>query len=152
PDDHDVYHGNVWGAGGKKADGFGQPGQDSGGYQEPAQWVNMVQRTQTSHLPDPYDPTPVLQEISVYYTEMLYGGVSFAIVEDRKWKSAPKVVIPKAEIVNGWAQNPQYDAARDGDVAGAQLLGSRQIAFLKHWAQDWSGGAWYKAVVSQTVM
>ena len=150
PDDHDVYHGNVWGAGGKKADGFGDPGQDSGGYVEPAEWVNMVQRTQTSHLPDPFDPTPVQQNIGVYYTDFLYGGVSYAIIEDRKWKSAPKVLLPKAEIVNGWAQNPEYNAARDGDVPGAQLLGPRQISFLKHWAQDWQG-AWMKVFVSQTV-
>jgi alkaline phosphatase D len=140
----------VWGAGGRRADGFGQAGQDSGGYQEPAPWVNMVQRTQTSHLPDPFDPAPVLQGITVYYTDLLYGGVSFAILEDRKWKSAPKQVLPDAQIVNGWAQNPKYDAAKHGDVAGAQLLGARQIDFLQHWAADWSGVR-MKAAVSQTV-
>jgi hypothetical protein len=151
PDDHDVYHGNVWGAGGRKAEGEGQTGQDSGGYKEPAEWVNMVQRTQTSHLPDPFDPTPVEQRIGVYYTELVRGGVSFAILEDRKWKSAPKFAVPKARIVNGWAQNPDYDAARDGDAAGAQLLGQRQIDFLHRWARDWSGGVWIKAAVSQTI-
>lgn len=151
PDDHDVYHGNVWGAGGRKAEGEGQAGQDSGGYKEAAEWVNMVQRTQTSHLPDPFDPTPVDQGIGVYYTELLCGGVSFAILEDRKWKSAPKFAVPKAQIVNGWAKNPAYNAAVDGDAAGAQLLGPRQIHFLHHWAQDWSGGAWIKAAVSQTI-
>ena len=159
PDDHDVYHGNVWGAGGRKAD---QPPrdlpanqrtkqwQDSGGYKMPAAWVNAVQRTQTSHLPDPFDPTPVEQGIGVYYTSMLYGGLSFALLEDRKWKSAPKVAIPMANIENGWAQNPAYNAARDGDVPGANLLGSRQIEFLEKWAQDWNG-AFLKIVVSQTV-
>ena len=150
PDDHDVYHGNVWGAGGRRAEGTGQPAQDSGGYQEPAEWVNMVQRTQTSHLPDPFDPAPVEQGIGVYYTDFLYGGVSMAIVEDRKWKSAPKMTMPKAQIVNGWAQNPEYKAPRDGDVKGAQLLGERQMQFLKHWAADWQG-AWIKAVVTQTL-
>ena len=110
----------------------------------------MVQRTQTSHLPDPFDPTPVEQDITVYYTELLYGGVSFAIVEDRKWKSAPKPTMPAAKIVNGWAQNPQYNPARDGDVPGAQLLGPRQMEFLKKWAADWSG-AWMKAMISQTL-
>jgi alkaline phosphatase D len=151
PDDHDVYHGNIWGAGGRRADGAGQKGQDSGGYTMPAEWVNAVQRTQTSHLPDPYDPTPVEQGITVYYTHLLYGGLSTAIVEDRKFKSAPKVFLPKAQIINGWAQNPDYDAAKDGDVPGAQLLGQRQLDFLNTWATDWSGGAWMKAVVSQTV-
>tara|TARA_R110000737_G_scaffold29150_1_gene47566 strand:+ start:1505 stop:3064 length:1560 start_codon:yes stop_codon:yes gene_type:complete len=66
PDDHDVYHGNVWGESGKKADtseGHGMLAQDSGGYKMPPEWVNMVQFTQTSHLPDPFDPSPVKQNI-----------------------------------------------------------------------------------------
>jgi alkaline phosphatase D len=151
-DDHDVYHGNLWGAGGRHAEGLGQDGQDSGGYIEPATWVNMMQRTQTSHLPDPYDPTPVEQNIAVYYTELRWGGISFAILEDRKWKSAPKIKIPFARIKNGWAQNPDYNAARDGDVAGAELLGPRQLSFLDHWAQDWSGGTWLKVALSQTLL
>jgi len=151
PDDHDVYHGNLWGAGGRHAEGFGFEGQDKGGYTMPARFVNAVQRTQTSNLPDPYDPTPVEQGITVYYTDMLYGGISFAIIEDRKWKSAPKQLLPFARIVNGWAQNPNYDAARQGDVPGAQLLGPRQEKFLNEWAVDWSGGAWMKVVISQTI-
>ena len=151
PDDHDVYHGNVWGAGGRHAEGQGVAGQDSGGYIEPAAWVNMMQRTQTGHLPDPFDPTPVEQGIGVYYTELLCGGVSFALLEDRKFKSAPKQFLPDAKIVNGWAQNPAFNPARDGDAPGAQLLGDRQHKFLDHWAADWSGGAWMKAVVSQTL-
>jgi len=151
PDDHDVYHGNLWGAGGRHAEGEGYEGQDKGGYTMPAAFVNAVQRTQTSHLPDPYDPAPVEQGITVYYCPLLYGGVSFAVIEDRKWKSAPRQFLPKADIVNGWAQNPAYDAARDGDAPGAELLGPRQIEFLERWAADWSGGAWMKAVISQTL-
>ncbi|MEK7409343.1 MAG: alkaline phosphatase D family protein [Acidobacteriota bacterium] len=151
PDDHDVYHGNLWGAGGRHAEGEGYKGQDQGGYTMPAAFVNAVQRTQTSHLPDPFDPTPVEQGITVYYCPLLYGGVSFAVIEDRKWKSAPREFLPKAKIVNGWAQDPGYDAARDGDAPGAQLLGPRQNEFLNKWAADWSGGAWMKVVISQTL-
>jgi hypothetical protein len=151
PDDHDVYQGNVWGAGGRHAEGVGKPGQDSGGYVEPATWVNMMQRTQTSHLPDPYDPTPAEQNIGVYYTDLSWGGISFAILEDRKWKSAPKIVLPFARIVNGWAQNPEYVASRDGDAPGAELLGPRQLKFLDAWAQDWSRKTWMKVALSQTL-
>jgi hypothetical protein len=153
PDDHDVYHGNVWGAGGRRAEpgSTQQEVQDSGGYAQPAQWVNMVQRTQTSRLPDPHDATPVEQNIGVYYCSLNWGGVSFAIIEDRKWKSAPKTVLPKAKIVNGWAQNPEYNAPTDGDAPGAQLLGERQIRFLNQWAADWTGGTWMKVLVSQTI-
>ena len=151
PDDHDVYHGNLWGAGGRRSWGEGYEGQDRGGYVMPAEWVNMVQRTQTSHHPDPYDPAPVEQGIGVYYGPLLYGGLSFAVVEDRKWKSAPKEFLPKAQIVNGWAQNADYNAARDGDAKGAQLLGARQVKFLNDWARDFSGSAWMKVVISQTL-
>ena len=150
-DDHDMYHGNIWGAGGRHAEGTGFEGQDSGGYMQPAAWVNVVQRCQASHLPDPVDPTPVEQGITVYYTDLRIGGISFAILEDRKWKSPPKQLLPQAKIVNGWAQNPEYNAAKEGDVAGAQLLGPRQLKFLDQWSADWSGGVWMKAVISQTL-
>lgn len=152
PDDHDVYHGNVWGAAGRRAElRDGYEGPDQGGYVMPPEWVNMVQRTQTSNMPDPVDPAPVQQGIGVYFTDMLYGGLSTAIIEDRKWKSAPREMLPQAKIVNGWPQNPDYDAAKNRDVPGVELLGPRQEAFLEKWAADWSGGAWMKTVVSQTI-
>ncbi len=151
PDDHDVYHGNLWGAGGRHAQGVGKKGQDTGGYTMPAEWVNMVQRTQTSHLPDPYDPTPVEQGIAVYYCDMAYGGVSFAILEDRKFKSSPTVMVPEGKVFNGWFQNPDFDPAKSADVPGAKLLGDRQLKFLRDWAADWSRGVWMKVVLSQTI-
>ena len=153
PDDHDVYQGNVWGDGGHAAN-LSQSyaaGTDGGGYCMPPLWVDMIQRTQTSHMADPYDPTPVEQGISVYYGPMLLGGVSFAIIEDRKWKSSPTMKLPEAKIINGWAQNPDFDSAKEGDVPGAELLGPRQEKFLEHWAADWSSGIWMKAVISQTL-
>lgn len=150
-DDHDVYHGNIWGAGGRAASGEGAEGQDSGGYKMDPGWVNIVQRTQTSHLPDPFDPTPVKQGIGVYYTDVTYGGVSFAIVEDRKWKSAPRDFLPGANVRNGFAQNPDFDARTQGDAAGAELLGRRQLEFLEQWAADWSGDVRMKVVVSPTL-
>ena len=152
PDDHDVYHGNVWGAGGKATiPGFDIVAQDSGGYKMPARWINMVQRTQTSHLPDPADPAPVEQGIGVYFCELQYAGLSIAVLEDRKFKSAPAPLLPKGEIRNGWAQNPDFKPDKDADPPGAELLGERQLRFLKNWAVDWSGGTWMKAVFSQTL-
>lgn len=152
-DDHDVYHGNIWGAGGiATPEGLGgAAAQDLGGYKMPVEWVNMVQRTQTSHMPDAYDSTPVTQGIEVYYTDMKYAGVSFAILEDRKFKSAPKLLLPKAKIHNGWMQNVNFDAAVNADVKGAVLLGDRQLKFLEHWSADWSENTWMKVVLSQTI-
>ena len=154
PDDHDVYHGNVWGEGGRHApteNGWGAVAQDQGGYKMPAEWVNAVQVTQTSHLPDPYDPTPVEQGIDVYYTRWDYGGVSFAILEDRKFKSAPANVLPaEARVLNGWIQNPDFDVRDHRDPPNAELLGRRQMAFLEEWAEDWSGATYMKVALSQT--
>ena len=154
PDDHDVYHGNIWGEGGHAAPldrGWGAPAQDRGGYKMPAAWVNAVQRAQTSHLPDPPDPSPVDQGIGVYFTAWEYGGVSFAILEDRKFKSAPANVLPaEARVENGWIQNPDFDVREHRDPPGATLLGDRQMAFLAEWVRDWRGPTHLKVVLSQT--
>ena len=146
PDDHDVYQGNIWGGGGRKVQ---QKEHDSGGYVMDPAWVNMVQRTQTSHLPDPYDATPVEQGISVYYTDITYGRISFAVLEDRKWKSGPKGLCPPT---GGRADNvtdPNFDP-RTADVPGAVLLGRRQLRFLADWAADWRD-AEFKVALSQTI-
>ena len=153
-DDHDVYHGNIWGAGGRatpEAFGQGAKAQDAGGYKMPARWVKMVERTQTSHLPDPFDSTPIAQGIGTYYTDMVYGGISFAIIEDRKFKSAPKALLPEARIANGWPQNKNFDMIKDGDAPEAKLLGERQLLFLDQWASDWSYQAEMKLLLSQTI-
>lgn len=152
-DDHDVYHGNIWGAGGiATPKGLnGAAAQDKGGYKMNPVWVNMVQRTQTSHLPDPIDNRPVAQNIGVYFTNINYAGVSFAVLEDRKFKSAPSPIMPEARIVNGWSKNPDWDAATQGDVKGAVMLGQRQLDFLEEWAADWTDSVWMKVVLSQTI-
>ena len=113
-DDHDVYHGNLWGNGGRLA-----PERDPnrGGYRCTGEFVNVVQRTQCGHNPDAYDATPIGQGISVYYGSFRYGGVSFAVLEDRKFKTA---------ALQG----------SDLDVHEAELLGARQEKFLAAWAEE----------------
>ncbi len=152
PDDHDVFHGNIWGNGGiATPNGLtGTTAQDQGGYKMPPAFVNMVQRTQTSHLPDPYDPAPVAQGIGVYYTTLTYGGISFAIIEDRKFKSAPTPLLPKAKVWNGWPQNREFGTDKM-DHPEAVLLGDRQLNFINDWSADWSGGVWMKVLLSQTI-
>ena len=146
PDDHDVGHANLWGAGGKKSNtGAGH----DGGYFKPLEYVKEVERAQTSHLPDPYDPTPVQRGIGVYYTAMTLGRISFAIIEDRKFKSGPLGLVPKMGPRPDHIRDPNYDP-KTVDVPGAKLLGERQLKFLRHWAADWRG-ADMKAVLSQTV-
>jgi len=153
PDDHDVFHGNVWGAGGRPTPPglSGAEAQDQGGYRLPPEWVNMVQRTQAAHLPEPRNPEASQYDIDVYFTDIVYGGVSFAVVEDRKFKSPPKLLLPEADVWNGWAQNPEWDARTQGDVPAASLLGESQERFLDDWAEDWKDGVWMKVVLSQTI-
>ncbi|MBN2475257.1 MAG: hypothetical protein JXB62_11650 [Pirellulales bacterium] len=146
PDDHDVGQGNLWGEGGKVSHLAG--GAD-GGYIMPADYVNMVQRGQTSHLPDPYDPTPIQQGITVYYTSLNVGGIDFAIVEDRKFKTGPAGLIPQQGPRPDHINDPDYDRA-SVDVPEARLLGRRQLKFLHDWGRHWQG-AEMKAVLSQTI-
>jgi hypothetical protein len=146
PDDHDVGQGNLWGAGGVKSNT--RAGHD-GGYATDVEYVKEVQRAQTSHLPDPYDPTPIARGIGVYYTSINVGEVSFAIIEDRKFKSGPQGLVPQRGPRPDHVLDPNYDP-KSVDVPGATLLGERQLKFLRDWAADWRG-ADMKAVLSQTI-
>ncbi len=136
PDDHDVFQGNLWGQGGRELPEMKKPRPIRvkfalGGYAMEPDWVHLAERSQTGHLPDPYDPSPVEQGIGVYYTGFTFGGVSFAVLEDRKFKTGA--------------------ASRESKEDDPILLGERQIDFLEAWAQDWSGGARLKCVLSQTI-
>ncbi|MCA9231208.1 MAG: hypothetical protein KDA57_11180 [Planctomycetales bacterium] len=146
PDDHDVGQGNLWGANGKVSK---LPGGADGGYIMPADYVRMVERAQTSHLPDPYDPTPIQQGINVYYTSLNVGGIDFAIIEDRKFKTGPAGLIPKQGPRPDHITSTDYDP-QAVDVPEARLLGDRQLEFLHQWGQDWTR-AEMKAVLSQTI-
>ena len=97
------------------------------------------------------DASHVDQNIGVHYGELTWGSIGFAILEDRKWKSAPKTLLPGAAIRNGWPQNRDWNSAKQGDVPGAQLLGERQEKFLEKWARDWPDTVQMKAVVSATI-
>lgn len=145
PDDHDIGQGNLWGEGGKQA--LRHQGDDGGYFYHP-EYVKMVERCQTAHLPDPYDPTPIKQGIGVYYTTLRLGGVDFAIIEDRKFKSGPKGKIPQMGPRPDHINDPDYDRSTI-DLPGLKLLGDRQLAFLKAWGKEPAGGA-MKAVLSQT--
>ncbi|MEM1226652.1 MAG: hypothetical protein AAGJ40_13205 [Planctomycetota bacterium] len=146
PDDHDVGQPNLWGESGKIST---LPGAADGGYAMPGPYVRQVERAQTSHLPDPVDPRSIGQDISVYFTNLNWGGIDFAILEDRKFKTGPAGRVPKQGPRPDHIRNPDYDPA-SVDVEGAVLLGSRQLAFLDRWATDWKD-AQMKVALSQTI-
>lgn len=144
PDDHDVFQGNLWGHGGRAlpAGDSRRPAFAKGGFLMPVRWVNAIQRTQVSHLPDPVDPEPCESGIEVYFTELRYGGASFAIIEDRKFKAGPNSEVGGKGSAN---EHPgQYDLGEIG------LLGRRQEAFLQRWAEQ-AADLDVRFVCSQTI-
>ncbi|EMI21443.1 Twin-arginine translocation pathway signal [Rhodopirellula maiorica SM1] len=146
PDDHDVGQPNLWGESGKIST---LSGAADGGYAKPGVYVKEVERAQTSHLPDPVDPHKIGQGIGVYFTNLNWGGIDFAILEDRKFKTGPAGRVPKQGPRPDHIRNPEYDPA-SVDVPGAVLLGERQLKFIDNWAQDWSD-AKMKVALSQTI-
>ncbi|MDW7692877.1 alkaline phosphatase D family protein [Flammeovirgaceae bacterium SG7u.111] len=151
PDDHEVYQGNLWGEGGKKVTVEqwydGNP-DDRSGYVQPVDMLNVVVKTNAAHLPDPYDATPMDNDIMVYYSDLVYGNVSFGIVMDRAFKSGP-------EKVSWWEGRSDHlkepiDSPSQLEKPGLKLLGDRQLEFLEHWVNDWEG-AKMKCLLTQTV-
>ena len=146
PDDHDAGQPNLWGESGKVST---LQGAADGGYIQPGDYVQEVERAQTSHLPDPVDPGNIGQGIGVYFTNLNWGGVDFAVLEDRKFKTGPAGRVPKQGPRPDHIRNPEYDPA-SVDIEGAVLLGDRQLAFLDEWTQDWSD-AEMKMALSATI-
>lgn len=143
-DDHDYSFGNLWGAGGIESP---SRGDGAGGFYWDPSYIHMIEGAMTSHLPDPYDPTPIARGIGVYYTRMRVGGIDFALLEDRKWKSGykhPDNWIYGSDKIT----DPLFDTLLL-DAPGLVMLGQRQLDFLDDWAQDWTR-AEMKTVLSQT--
>jgi hypothetical protein len=134
PGPADVFQRALWGEGGRPT-----LKDTLGGYVHPASFVQVVHRTQTNHLPDPVDPAPALQSLPVWFTELTYGRVGFALIEDHKWKSGCQGIglpLPEGdrpELVPDETLDP-----RQLDLPGLKLWGDRQIAFLERWAADWT--------------
>ncbi|MBC8352900.1 MAG: sulfatase-like hydrolase/transferase [Planctomycetes bacterium] len=153
-DDHDIYANDLWGDGGRRMTGD----RTSGGYPMHPLWVNAAERTQTWHLPDPVQVGPWGDGINAYFTSLDYGGVSFAILEDRKFKSPPSEVISEAirdprtgkpnrtpEVI----MDPAFDA-RKLDREDLQLLGKAQEEFVSAWANRVAKKKRLAAVLSQS--
>ena len=147
PDDHDVYHGNLWGEGGI-AQPRGPGKDDIRGFVQSVEMVNVVNRTMCGQLPDPYDPAPIEQGMSVWYTDINYGRTSFAVVTDRIFKSGP-------EAVSDWeGRHDHLTEPREDlsflDKPGLKMLGDRQMKFLNEWILNWEN-ADMKVLLSQTL-
>jgi len=153
-DDHDVYADDLWGRGGLRMVGE----RTNGGYPMHPSWVNAVEQTQTWHLPDPANPGPWGDGIRAYFTSLDYGGVQFAILEDRKFKSAPGEVLsapvskPGASEPNQTLEvieDPDFDVTKI-DHPDLQLLGEAQERFVGQWAERVARNRQLAAVLNQS--
>lgn len=155
-DDHDVFANDLWGNGGLTMKGD----RTTGGYPCHPNWVNAVELTQTGTLPSPVDRGPHGDGVLAYYTALKYGGVSFAILEDRKFKSPPSEVITRPILAPGQKPNrkrqnlevirdPDFDCTRL-DHPDLQLLGSKQESFLADWARELGESGQLGAILSQS--
>ena len=147
PDDHDVFQGNLWGGGGIARSAETANSDDLMGFTQTVKMVNVVNTTQCSHLPDPFDPSPIEQGMKVWYTSLNYGRVSFAIISDRVFKSGPDLVA-EWEGRKDHLKEPLKDLSAI-DRPDLELLGKRQELFLESWIRDWKD-ADMKVLLSQT--
>ena len=158
-DDHDVFANDLWGRGGLRMTGP----RTTGGYPTHLDWVNAAEFTQTGNLPDPVNPGPHGDGVMAYYTALEYGGVHFAILEDRKFKSAPSEVITELIAPPGFSwpkerttdfeievvMDPNYDCTQL-DRPDLHLLGRDQEIFLENWANRLKASGSIGAVLSQS--
>ena len=85
----------------------------------------------------------------MWFTNLNWGNVDFAILEDRKFKTGPAGRVPKQGPRPDHIRNPEYDPS-SVDVDGAVLLGERQLKFLDTWSGDWAD-AKMKVALSATI-
>ncbi len=162
-DDHDIWQINLWGKGG--AASLNPAKKDipkryhpwrtfmyrhDQGYILPGKWINMVESSQMDHLPR-HSNEPLLQGILPRYGRVEYGGISFALLEDRKHKSSPLDFVPESLPMGGHMTNKEFNI-KDADTPHAKLYGDKQLAFIDEWAADWSHHAQMKIVLSQTIL
>ncbi len=144
-DDHDVYQGNLWGNSGispNKPKSELTP--EDGGFNMGKDFVNIVQKTQVSHLPPTASPTTT-NGIDNYFGQLDWAGISFAMLEDRKFKST--LPAPSEALVSA----DDKILTKRFDTDDVQLLGEEQLAFLENWATTWTENTWLKVALSQTI-
>lgn len=134
PDDHDVFQGNLFGNGGVALPNPKALQWTAGGYIMPKRWINAVEKCYVGHLPDPAVNKILPLGIRPYFTSLVYANISFAILEDRKFKTGPLRIPAESRLYGGI-----------GD-----LLGADQETFLRDWASKWPYHS-MKVALSQTI-
>jgi alkaline phosphatase D len=149
PDDHDVFQGNLWGEGGAgiSIEEFEKTEESHGGFAQTPLFVNTVNKTQCGHLPDPFHKSPLASGIATWFANLNYGGVSFAIISDRLFKSGPEMIRKGTGRIDHIMER-----ASPGSLASDELefLGKQQMQFLDEWITDWQKVS-MKVLLSQTL-
>jgi hypothetical protein len=150
PDDHDVFQGNLWGEGGEgiSFEEWQKAKRDAyGGYVQTPKMVNVVAKTQCGHMPASFHAEPLNSGIKTWYTDLLYGKISFAVISDRMFKSGPEWVRHSEGRIDHIKEPLSENQLEDPNL---KFLGDRQMQFLEHWINDWKG-ADMKVLLSQTL-
>lgn len=149
PDDHDIFQGNLWGEGGKinSFEEWEKVRDAHGGYVQTPAMVNVVGLTQCGHMPAPYHAEDLASGIKPWYTDLVYGKVSFAIISDRMFKSGPDAVRKGTGRLDHIEEPLKENTLED---ASLEMLGTRQMQFLENWVNNWEG-ADMKVLLSQTL-
>lgn len=149
PDDHDVFQGNLWGEGGQGIafDEWEKVKDAHGGLVQTPAMVNLVNKTQCGHLPKPWLQQPLASGITNWFTHLVYGKVSFAIVSDRMFKSGPEMIRKGTGRIDH-IKEPLSPGELEKE--GLTFMGNPQMQFLNEWIEDWQG-ADMKVLLSQTL-
>jgi hypothetical protein len=90
----------------------------------------VVERAQTAHHPDPYDPKPSKRDTINSDGPLAYRRVSFAVLADRQFKSAPEGKVPPTRDRGDHVINPNYDP-KTADLPGLELQGGTGAVFAR---------------------
>ncbi|MCP1384613.1 alkaline phosphatase D family protein [Runella salmonicolor] len=149
PDDHDVFQGNLWGEAGELVsfEKWEKVKDAHGGFVQTPKMVNVVNKTQCGHLPDPYTKDTLKSGITNWFTSLQYGRVSFAIVSDRLFKSGPEMIRKGVGRIDHVTER-----MKQGELEADSLsfFGDLQMEFLHKWIEDWQD-ADMKVLLSQTL-
>ncbi|GAB3648655.1 hypothetical protein GCM10028791_12780 [Echinicola sediminis] len=149
PDDHDVFQGNMWGEGGENVstEKWAKVMDAHGGLVQSVEMINVVNQTQTAHMPPPAKPDSMKRGISSWFTDLQYGGISFAIISDRLFKSGPEM------LHNGEGRIDHIKRLYSPNALnkeGLSFVGKQQLEFLNDWVENWNG-VQMKVLLSQTL-
>ncbi|WP_434035924.1 alkaline phosphatase D family protein [Formosa sp. 4Alg 33] len=149
PDDHDVFQGNLWGDGGASIsfEKWKTDGDANGGFVQTPKMINVVNKTQCGHLPMVSNQEVLPSGITTWYSHLVYGRISFAIVSDRAFKSGPEKIRPGKGRIDHITERLKPNELESETL---NFMGQSQLNFLEHWTTDWEG-ADMKIMLSQTL-